>query len=60
MVRQLKKFWNSGSFAWNVLHWLTTRVSAASIIPKLKVTNHDEANKYVRRTYRKGFEVEGL
>lgn len=26
----------------------------------LKVTNHDEANKYVRRTYRKGFEVEGL
>lgn len=26
----------------------------------LKVTNHDEANKYVRRTYRKGFEAEGL
>jgi predicted dehydrogenase len=26
----------------------------------LKVTNHDDANKYVKRTYRKGFEVEGL
>ncbi|MBN9122399.1 MAG: Gfo/Idh/MocA family oxidoreductase [Planctomycetes bacterium] len=26
----------------------------------LKVTNHDAANKFVRRTYRKGHEVEGL
>ena len=27
---------------------------------KLKVTNEEEANEFVRRTYRKGWEVEGL
>jgi hypothetical protein len=27
---------------------------------KLQVTNVKEANKYVRRAYRKGWEVEGL
>ena len=27
---------------------------------ELKVTNVKEANQYVRRTYRKGWEVEGL
>ena len=26
----------------------------------LKVTNHDAANKFVKKTYRKGFEAEGL
>jgi predicted dehydrogenase len=26
----------------------------------LKVTNNDDANKFVKKTYRKGFEVEGL
>ncbi|OWK35039.1 Gfo/Idh/MocA family protein [Fimbriiglobus ruber] len=27
---------------------------------KMKVTNHEEANQYVRRTYRKGWEEEGF
>jgi hypothetical protein len=26
----------------------------------LKFTNNDEANKFVKKQYRKGFEVEGL
>jgi len=26
----------------------------------LKVTNGEEANKFVKRTYRKGWEVEGM
>ena len=28
--------------------------------PALKVTNHEEANRYVRREYREGFAAEGL
>ena len=27
---------------------------------KLKVTNEEKANQFVRKTYRKGWEVEGL
>ena len=38
-MRQLKKLWNSGSFAWKVDHWLTTSVSAASIMPTLTKMN---------------------
>jgi predicted dehydrogenase len=46
-----------------LLGCLATRFPKADLkwdTKALKVTNLDEANKFVRRTYRKGWEVEGL
>lgn len=46
-----------------LLGCLATRFPKATLnwdATKLKVTNEEKANQYVRREYRKGFEVEGL